>query len=96
MSKLPTLRAALQCAIDTAKEQPREVPECPAGWLARAEAAVAGPNDALVELRAREIAGAHTQYPAEFDRKAWLYELREVLLANMLARRNAPGFVKAG
>lgn len=89
MTNLPKLRAALQCAIDTAKDQPREVPELPAGWLARAEAAVANSDDALVESLAREIASAHSQFPAEFDRKGWLYDLREVLLANRLALRAA-------
>lgn len=91
MSKALSLTSALQCALDTAADQPREVPEMPAGWVGRATTALANDDAAQMEVLAKEIASAHSQYPAEFDRKGWLYDLREVLLANKLALRNAAG-----
>lgn len=91
MSKALTLNSALQSALDTATDQPREVPELPAGWADRVATALANDDVAQVEALAKEIATAHSQYPAEFDRKGWLYDLREALLANKLALRAAAG-----
>jgi hypothetical protein len=70
---------ALQCAVNTLESQPREVPEAPKDWLARAKAALASKNKDEIVLLANEIAKSHSQYNAEFDVKGWLYDLRECL-----------------
>lgn len=74
-----TLESAVRSAIDTARDQRREVPELPADWIERAEAALESKNEAAILAVGREIATAHNQYRAEFDVKGWLYDLRVVL-----------------
>lgn len=76
MDRFVTLEDALRCTVLTAKEQPSQVPEAPAGWLERAEAALAFEDDAQISAEARAIVRAHALYRAEPEMKAWLYELR--------------------
>ena len=79
MERIISVAAALRCAVQTAQEQPREVPEAPAGWVAKAQAAVDTNNEEQVQACAREILSAHSQYRAEFDVKGWLFDLRNAV-----------------
>jgi hypothetical protein len=73
------LKSALRSAINTATEQPIEVPECPSDWIARAQTALDATDDDAMLACAKEIQKAHSEYRAEFDVKGWLYGLRECL-----------------
>lgn len=74
-----SLRTVLQCAVDTATDQRREVPEAPAGWLQAAQLALDSNDEPAMLECATTIARAHGQYRAEFDIKGWLYDLRQTL-----------------
>lgn len=73
------LCTVLQCAMDTLMVQPREVPQAPAGWLEKAQLALESDDEPAMLECALDIARAHAQYPAEFDDKGWLYDLRQAL-----------------
>lgn len=73
------LRTVLQCAVDTATDQRREVPEIPLGWLTKAQLALDSFDEPAMLDCATTIAKAHGQYRAEFDVKGWLYDLRQTL-----------------
>lgn len=79
MERIILVADALRCAVQTAQEQPREVLVVPAGWLAKARAAVDNKNDEQVHACASEILSAHAQYRAEFDVKGWLFDLRNAV-----------------
>lgn len=79
MNRIVSVAAALQCAVQTLAEQPREVPAAPAGWAEKAQAALDARNDEQVGQCAREILTAHSQYRAEFDIKGWLFDLRNAV-----------------
>lgn len=72
------LATALRSAINTAIEQPSEVPELPPGWLAEANAAIDTYSHSAMCYAAQTILSAHSQYKADFDTKGWLHELRQV------------------
>lgn len=75
---MTTLDEALRCAVDTAKEQPAEVPERAPDWIERAQTALDAEDAEAILACANEIRKAHSQYRAEFDVKGWLYDLRLV------------------
>jgi hypothetical protein len=79
MDRIVSVAVALRCAVQTAQEQPREVPAAPEGWLARAQHAVDTENDDQIQACAGEILRAHSQYRAEFDVKGWLFDLRNAV-----------------
>jgi len=54
MSTVPTIEEALRCAVATAKEQPGEVPACPANWINQAQAALES-GDAVSILNWKNI-----------------------------------------
>jgi hypothetical protein len=74
------LESALHCSLRTLWEQPLEVPEAPKGWAARTQLALETEDSRAIEECAREIVQAHGQYPATFDRKGWLYVLRNLTI----------------
>lgn len=74
------VESALRCTLRTYWEQPLEIPEAPEGWAARAQLALDAEDGKAIEECAREIVQAHRQYPATFDRKGWLYELRNLTI----------------
>jgi len=77
MAQIPTMEEALTCAVETAKEQPGQVPEAPAGWIEQAQAALDSEDEAQVAACAETIVRAHSQYKADFDVKGWLFDLRQ-------------------
>jgi hypothetical protein len=79
MERIISVADALRCAVQTAQEQPREVPAAPAGWRAKAQAALDNKNHEQVQACASEILSAHSQYRAEFDVKGWLFDLRNAV-----------------
>jgi len=76
MAKFITIEEALRCAVLTAQEQPGQVPDAPAGWLERAQAALDAEDEDRIVVEAHAIVRAHALYRAETDVKAWLYDLR--------------------
>lgn len=88
MDRIVSVADALRCAIQTAQEQPREVPEAPAGWAAAAQTALDAGDAEQIQACADQILRAHGQYRAEFDIKGWLYDLRNAV-------RNAPAHAAA-
>ena len=86
-----TLESALRCAVITATEQRREVPEVPDGWVEQAQAALDASDEAAMSVCADTILLAHSQYRAEFDVKGWLFDLRNVCFeANRIRRAARP------
>jgi len=81
MERIVTIADAIRCAIQTAQEQPREVPAAPAGWVDVAQAALDGGDALQIRAAADVILSAHSQYRAEFDVKGWLYDLRNAVHA---------------
>lgn len=79
MDRIVSVAAALQCAVQTLNEQPREVPVAPAGWAVKAQAALARGDNDQIQVCAGEILSAHAQYRAEFDVKGWLFDLRNAV-----------------
>lgn len=79
MDRIVSVTAALQCALTTLNEQPREVPAAPAGWAVKAQAALDGADSDQILVCAGEILSAHAQYRAEFDVKGWLFDLRNAV-----------------
>lgn len=79
MVKPKSLSTVLECAMDTLMIQPREVPQAPAGWLEKAQMALESDDEPAMLECALAITRAHGQYPAEFDDKGWLYDLRQTL-----------------
>lgn len=79
MAEQLTLEDALRCAVLTASEERAEVPEAPAGWAARAQAALDTEDAAEILDCATQIAMVHSQYSADWDHKGWLFDLRAVL-----------------
>ena len=88
MSRVVSLRDALHCAVTTAHDQPREVPEMPAGWLDEAQRVVAVDDAEGIRTQCLVVARAHSQYRAEFDVKGWLYDLRIALWED---KKSVPG-----
>lgn len=74
------LDEALRGALRTLEDQPLEVPEVPPGWVERAKHALDAEDDLAMEGCASEIVKAHRQYPASWERKAWLVDLRNLSL----------------
>lgn len=79
MDRIVSVADALRSAVQTAQEQPREVPAAPEGWLVNAQRALETENDAQIQACAGEILRAHSQYRAEFDVKGWLFDLRNAV-----------------
>ena len=79
MDRIVSVTAALRCAVQTAQEQPREVPAAPEGWLAKAQQALDAGDEFQIQACAGEILRAHSQYRAEFDVKGWLFDLRSAV-----------------
>ncbi len=86
---MTTLDEALRCAVNTAKEQPGEVPERTPDWIERAQAALEAEDEDAILACANEIRNAHSQYRADFDVKGWLYDLRLVHQNTLPACRGA-------
>lgn len=74
------LEAALRDALRTLAQQPREVPEVPGGWPARAQQALDAEDAQAIAACAVELVHAHSQYRATFDVKGWLFELRNLMI----------------
>ncbi|WP_420213379.1 hypothetical protein ACN8ZM_39870 (plasmid) [Burkholderia aenigmatica] len=81
MVQIVSVEDALRCAVQTAQEQPREVPEVPEGWLRQAKDALDAGDAGRISIAADTILLAHSQYRAEFDVKGWLYDLRNAVRA---------------
>jgi hypothetical protein len=75
---IPLVDALLEVE-NTYRDQPREFPEMPAGWLSNLnDALVVNDHRSLFRL-GKVLATAHSQYPADFERKPWLAVLRQSL-----------------
>lgn len=70
--------SAVKDAIETAADQPTTIPELPAGWIKKAEAALEQNSNAAIMDAAVELVEAHTGYRASWDYWPWLESLREV------------------
>lgn len=79
MERIVSVTQALRCAVQTAQEQPREVPAAPEGWFADAQDALAKNDDTRIRASADAILRAHSQHRAEFDIKGWLFDLRNAV-----------------
>lgn len=79
MERILSVHDALNGALQTAHEQPREVPAVPDGWAAKAQAALDSQDAEQIQVCAREILASHSQYRAEFDVKGWLFDLRNAV-----------------
>jgi hypothetical protein len=90
VSRVVSLRDALHCAAVTAQEQPREVPEAPAGWLEETLRVLAVKDEDGIRGQAVAVSRAHSQYRAEFDVKGWLYDLRNALYEDKKAHPEQP------
>lgn len=90
MTRVISLRDALRCAVLTAQDQPREVPNAPPGWLADATRVLADEDAEGIRVQALAVSRAHNQYRAEFDIKGWLYDLRNAQFEDKKANP-APG-----
>jgi hypothetical protein len=92
VTRVVSLRDALYCAILTAQDQPREVPEAPAGWLEEAVRVVDVGDEDGIRVQAVAISRAHNQYRAEFDVKGWLYDLRNALFEDKKVHPDRPAY----
>lgn len=90
-----TLRAVIERTIQILTELPRDLPQAPDGWTERAESALADGSEHGLIAVGLEMRVAHSQYPAEFDHRIALYELREVLPLSLRAYA-AMGVVPTG
>lgn len=91
MGAILTLESALRDAVNTAQEQPAQVPQRKADWISRAQAALDAGDMKEIRACADEIRLAHSQYHADFDEKGWLYELRKIRFDEVCAeRQNQP------
>ncbi|WP_150609494.1 MULTISPECIES: hypothetical protein [Pandoraea] len=81
MTQTVSMEDALRCAVLTAKEQPREVPNAWAGWIEEAEDALDSHDASRIGDAVKSVLMAHTQYRADFDVKGWLYDLRNAARA---------------
>lgn len=77
-SPIPSLPAALRDTIQTAIDQPGEVPEMPPTWLTSAKVALQNEDFTAMRRCMESILKAHSQYRAEFDIKGWLFDLRRI------------------
>lgn len=84
---MTTIEQALRCAVNTAREQPAEVPYRSMAWIARAEAALDAADEAAIQACADDITLAHSQYRADFDEKGWLFDLRNLRFDALMAER---------
>lgn len=73
------LVAALETCLAIFDESPRELPMVPQGWADRAGAALATGQTLDLLRVGLELRQAHFQYPATWEHRAWLWELRECL-----------------
>lgn len=97
MDRIVSVAAALQCAVQTFTEHPRQVPSAPIGWAAKAQAALDSGDNAKIEKYADEILSAHSPCRADVDVKGWLFDLRNaVRKASSPAAAGAPAKAAAG
>lgn len=76
MTETVDILVAFEHAIRTAREQPGQVPEVSQEWLEQAESALRDKDYLRVYGLAGELIRAHAQYRADFDVRAWLFDLR--------------------
>jgi hypothetical protein len=98
MNRIVSVAAALSCAVDTGRDQPRDVPAAPASWVAEAQAALESKDPVRVRACADAILSAHSQYRADFDVKGWLFDLRNAVRsapAHDAAARAIAGVISA-
>lgn len=69
--------AAVKDAIETAAEQPTTIPELPADWIKKAQAALDQNSSIAVMDTAVELVEAHAGYRASWDHWPWLEALRD-------------------
>jgi hypothetical protein len=63
----------------TYEDQPREFPEMPEGWISSVNDAIDSNDDRRLYYLGKQLATAHSQYPADFERNPWLAALRQAL-----------------
>lgn len=73
------LESAVRGAVETYLAQPSALPETPDGWVGKARAALDSGNEIELTIVGLELRSAHSQYRADCDCRASLFDIRVAL-----------------
>lgn len=75
----PSVETAVRGALKTRQECPSALPETPTGWEQSAASALEDGDSQRLMIAGLQLRSAHSQYKADFDHNASLFDIRQAL-----------------